>query len=159
MPNPIVVVADWFGPYRSLEKAKEALRDYGGGLYMLIGRKNGKGKHKKGIRYCGISDELSGRVNNTHSIIKSLDSRMLIIWFGEITCTQKSNALGLVEWAHIYFLELPENKNKKKNPPSQPVTVLNRWWKTDYTLVENNAHTLIGRMSLTPAGAGYLGLE
>ena len=40
--------------------------------------------------------------------------------------------LDLAEWAHIYFLQLPLNEKKKARPPDRPITVLNRWWKTDY---------------------------
>jgi len=30
--------------------------------------------------------------------------------------------------AYAYFLQLPLNERKRKNPPEHPITVYNRWW-------------------------------
>ncbi len=32
----------------------------------------------------------------------------------------------------IYFVKPALNKKKTMSPPKRPVTVLNRWWKTDF---------------------------
>ena len=40
--------------------------------------------------------------------------------------------LDLVEWAHIYTLQLPLNDKKKVNPPDHSTTIYNRWWQKDY---------------------------
>ena len=105
---------------------------------MLIG----KSKHQKSkskLQYIGIANDLSKRLNSKHHAISHL-SKELAIWMGEIGSVGipgkkskiKNIQLDLAEWAHTYFLDLPLNLKKTKNPPDQPVTVLNRWWNKDY---------------------------
>ena len=135
----VTVVIDWYGPYSSIPEARKAARnDYGDGLYMAVG----KIKHQRGykkLQYIGLSSTLAVRLSNGHKKLK-LVSQKFELWMGEVGSTgipgkkaQVTNVqLDLAEWAHSYFLELPLNNKKRRKPPKHPVTVLNRWWQSDY---------------------------
>jgi len=133
MGKQIVAIVDWYGPYRSLKEARSAARsDYGEGLYMLLGRK--KNQKKTRIQYIGVAMDISNRLTNNHKIASILEQKREI-WLGEIGSTgipgRKNKKLAiqidLVEWAHAYFLNIENNKNKTKKPPDKPITVINRW--------------------------------
>lgn len=147
MSKYVSIIIDWYGPYNLEDAIKYSKKDYADGLYMAIGKiKNQKSLSK--LQYIGISQELFNRLGRNHHKIKKL-SQECEIWLGEVgsygipgkkekvTDTQ----LDLAEWLHVYFLNLPLNSKKKKNPPSQFATVLNRWWFTDYeTLRKKRPH-------------------
>lgn len=139
MGKQIAAIVDWYGPYNSLEDARsEARSDYGEGIYMLIGRK--KNQKWTRIQYIGVAKDISTRLHNNHEKAKTL-TQEIEIWLGEIASTgipglkQKklNQQIDLVEWAHAYFLDLDCNCKKTVTPPDRPVTVINRWWKKDYT--------------------------
>ena len=136
--NYLSLIIDWFGPYDYEEAMRDAQDYYGKGLYVLIG----KTKHQKSkaiLQYIGISNELSSRFQSKHTALLNVN-RELKIWLGEIGSfgipgkkTKVTNiCLDYAEWAHAYFLELPLNERKTKNPPDRPVTVLNKWWQKDF---------------------------
>jgi hypothetical protein len=62
------------------------------------------------------------------------------IWLGEIATAEPSGrklkvtkaTLDYAEWLHARFLNLPLNLAKTKSLPPRGVTVLNRWFNTDY---------------------------
>ena len=72
-------------------------------------------------------------------------SKLSEIWLGEVASIgipgKKKQAtdlrLDLSEWCHSYFLQLPLNDKKTVNPPKEPVTIINRWWFTDYETKRN----------------------
>lgn len=130
-------IIDWYGPY-SLEEAKSASKfDYDDGLYMVIGKK----KHQRAshIQYVGLASTLGSRINGRHHKIPEV-VREQFIWLGEVTSPRTpgrkikvtDRMLDLAEWAHAYFLQLPLNTKKVKNPPDWPIVVYNRWWQKDY---------------------------
>lgn len=142
--NHIAIVIDWFGPYNSIAGAQAVARkDYGGGLYMAIGKQRYQ-KKPATLQYIGIANELSFRVSESHQKLTEV-AQSLKIWLGEVASTgipgRKSQVidlrLDLAEWAHAYFLELPLNDKKTINPPKYPVTVINRWWFKDYETKRN----------------------
>ena len=138
MAKGLVIGIDWFGPYTRKEVLKAA-SNFDGGLYLAIGRKSGKGNHKKRPQYIGISTKhLCGRAGlPSHHKLKELDSTASI-WLGEIATAEPAGkrkyatrtTLRFAEWLHAYFMALPLNERKKENLPLIPVTVLNRWWAT-----------------------------
>jgi hypothetical protein len=135
----LIVVVDWYGPYKYQEAIVLAKSEYGDGLYLCVG----KTKHQRGssvLQYVGITGkELGSRVNANHHKL-TLVTRDCEIWLGEVGSlgvpgpkTKKTNpALDFAEWALVYFLKPALNAKKIKSPPTRPVTVLNRWWKTDF---------------------------
>ncbi len=139
MNKQVAIIIDWFGIY-DLKAAKAAAKaDYGRGLYMLIGKAKSQKKNPK-LQYIGIAKELYSRIGNGHIAIRDL-SQELKIWLGEVASfgvpgkkvKKVDPMLDLAEWSHTYFLDdLPLNKKKKANPPSNPVMVYNRWWHKDY---------------------------
>ncbi|GBE30159.1 MAG TPA: hypothetical protein ENH10_10380 [Bacteroidetes bacterium] len=136
--KPIAVVINWFGPY-SYRGAIHAARDdgYTDGLYLAIGRQ--KFDKKDRVQYVGVSNNLYKRIKPIHPTLKLIDQK-LILWLGEVASTGipgkqiagKSPALEMAEWAHVYFIDPILNDKKRMNPPSSPVTVINRWWHSDY---------------------------
>ena len=134
----LVVGIDWYGPY-CLDAAKSAAEgDYDGGLYLCIGKT--RGQHHRRLQYIGKSNEkLHARLSGNHHKLKNV-TRERKIWLGEIATGnvpgRKKHAtpqsLQMAEWATARFLKLPLNDNLSESLPSRPVTVLNRWWKTDY---------------------------
>ncbi|MCI5120605.1 MAG: hypothetical protein D3908_05330 [Candidatus Electrothrix sp. AUS4] len=140
----IAIVIDWYGPYSSLEEARAALNaDYEDGLYMVIGKIPYQ-REDPTLQYIGISKKLRSRVGNNHHKLGAI-SKLSGIWLGEVASTgipgKKKQAtdlrLDLSEWCHSYFLQLPLNDKKTVNPPKEPVTVMNRWWFTDYETKRN----------------------
>lgn len=134
----LVVGIDWFGPYTLQEARNAAYKHYGGGLYLCIGKL--KGQHHTTPQYVGKStSNLASRMLKDHHKL-SLVTRARKIWLGEIvtgdvpgkkkTLTPQSVRLG--EWALAHFLALPLNERLRAQPPDRPVTVLNRWWSTNY---------------------------
>jgi len=135
----IAIVVDWYGPYSFDEARLAAKNDYGDGLYLVIGKKKGEWEHY--IQYIGVSQNLSGRVNSAHKKIHMVTCDRTL-WLGEIgsiglpgkvnSKTVIDLRIDLAESAHIYFLQPRLNDRKAYHAPKLPVTVLNRWWKTDY---------------------------
>jgi hypothetical protein len=139
MAKRLVIGIDWFGPYTRKEVLKAASY-YDGGLYLAIGRLSGKGNHKIKLQYIGLSTRgLCSRAGTSaHHKLKQLDPSVKI-WLGEIATAEPAGkrvhatrtTLSYAEWLHAYFMKLPLNERKRENLPPKPVTVLNRWWKTD----------------------------
>jgi hypothetical protein len=135
MTKHIAIVVDWYGPY-SLEAAQEDARAWTDkGLYLAIGKQ--KFERWRKIQYIGLGD-LTDRLDEDHPALgKIVKGRQ--IWLGEPISMgipgpkQKDTdpLLDLVEWSHAYFLELPLNEKKRRQPPDKPVTVVNRWWRCD----------------------------
>jgi len=138
MNKHIAIVVDWYGPYSLNEAIKVSRKDFGEGLYLLIGKTKYQKKPSK-MQYIGIADDLFSRINGNHQKIPEL-SQECSIWLGEIASlgipgpkSKVTNVqLDLAEWLHSYFLELPLNERKKVNPPDNTATLLNRWWFKDY---------------------------
>lgn len=144
LPKHLMIAIDWYGPYKTLEAARVAAKPYDWpGLYMLIG-KVGEERSSK-IQYVGISRSVSDRLNSKHHrlgarAIESSGIRDIGIWLGEVATAEPGGkkmkatktTLDFAEWLHAKFMGLPLNGMKTKSPPPRSVTVLNRWWKTDF---------------------------
>jgi hypothetical protein len=98
-----------------------------------------KHQHAVQLQYVGLATDLASRINGYHHKLP-LITRELEIWLGEVVPPRTpgrkikvtDRILDLSEWAHAYFLQLPLNQRKTINPPDLPITVYNRWWKTDF---------------------------
>ncbi len=143
--KPTVALVNWFGPY-SLDDAARASFDYDDGLYMAIGKRHYE--RRVSLQYMGLASSLSRRLNNAHHKLGQVKNDVSI-WLGEVESPRTpgrkikvtDRMLDLVEWAHIYFLELPLNQKKKQTPPDAQIVVYNRWWKIDYeTRFKNRPH-------------------
>ena len=125
----LAVIVDWYGPYNTLKEANMAAGDeYKDGLYMVIGRQ----RYQRGdsqLQYLGISDSLCERLHECHRKIQKV-TRERRLWLGVVSSLFGSGRpkLEQVEWAYIYFLQLPLNEKKKTTPPQIEITVTNRWW-------------------------------
>lgn len=134
--KPVVAVIDWFGPYSTLEDARRAAFDYDDGIYCAIGKR--KYERYSRIQYVGLANNLRARLNGTHHKLPEI-TRERTIWLGEVVSPRTpgkkikttDRMLDLAEWAHAYFLQVPLNERKKLNPPDRPITVYNKWWRTD----------------------------
>ena len=132
----VMAIVEWYGPY-SHEDAQEAALDFEDGLYIAIGKR--KYQRSLDVQYIGLASSLRSRLSTDHHKLPQI-TRDLSLWLGEVTTPRSpgrkikvtDRMLDLVEWAHIYFLQLPLNDRKKSNPPDHPITVYNRWWKSDY---------------------------
>ncbi len=134
----LMIAIHWFGPYRSLEAARAAAKvDYNDGLYLCIGMT--AYQRKPAMQYVGLAKSLHTRlIENHHKLCNVTRSRS--IWLGEVVTAEPSGkkikvtkaTLDYAEWLHAKFLELPLNDMKRKNVPARGVTVLNRFFKTDY---------------------------
>lgn len=140
-----VALVNWYGPY-SLDSALPSSFDYDDGLYMVIGRK--PYERNTSLQYMGLASSLSRRLNGYHHKLGEV-TKNLELWIGEVSSPRTpgrkikvtDRMLDLVEWAHVFFLQLPLNDKKKGSPPDLPITVYNRWWKTDYdTKYKNRPH-------------------
>ena len=138
----LMISIDWFGPY-SLEGAKTAAgSDYAHALYMCIGKAAYQRNSK--LQYIGIGTNVSTRLVNDHHKL-SLVMKDREIWLGEVSTAEPSGkkltvtkaTLDFAEWMHARFLQLPLNDKKTKGLPSRSVTVLNRWFKTDFATMRN----------------------
>lgn len=150
MPRHLMIAVDWFGPYNSLEEARDAASEWDwSGLYVCVGKL--AKQQKPAMQYVGISNQLSGRLSKRHHKL-GLDAdaadpmRDPKIWLGEVVTAEPSGkkvkvtkaTLDYAEWLHARFLRLPLNDRKTKTLPSRTVTVMNRWWKTDFKTPRRN---------------------
>lgn len=142
----IVASIDWYGPYKSPEEAKAKKLDYGEGLYMAIGRM--KRQRKDRILYVGLSDNPASRVSSSHKSLNKITGKYEI-WLGEISSIGKSGrkkgrrttTVNLAESVLIYGLKPKLNDRKKRFPPTEEITILNRWWDIDYeNEIEDRPH-------------------
>lgn len=137
-PKHLMIAVNWYGPYRQLAEAHSAAKaDYDHGLYVAIGRN--EGSTIPTLQYIGIGDPLHRRLVPQHKSLSRIAGD-LTLWLGEIATAEPSGqrmkvtktTLDYAEWLHIRFLNFDLNEKKTKKPPPRSVTVLNRWFHTDY---------------------------
>ena len=145
-----MIAVHWFGPYNSLAEAREAASKWDWpGLYLCIGKT--RRQDKQAVQYIGISKQLSKRLKSAHHKLGDVANinepiSDLKIWLGEIATAEPSGkrlkvtqtTLDYAEWLHARFMRLPLNDRKTKTLPTRSVTVLNRWWKTDFDTPRRN---------------------
>lgn len=137
MPKHLMIAVDWFGPY-DLDEAREVAKsDYAHALYMCLGRRSYQ--RAQMLQYIGIGQNVYTRLKADHHKLQEV-TRERQLWLGEIATAEPSGkklkvtraTLDYAEWLHARFLKLPLNEMKTKALPPRSVTVLNRWFKTDY---------------------------
>lgn len=141
----LMIAVNWFGPYwGDLEDIRAIARDdFDDGLYMCIGKT--PYQRKSTIQYIGIGSPIYTRMSESHHALP-LVTRSRQMWLGEVATAEPSGkklkttkaTLDYAEWLHARFMQLPLNDKKTVNPPTRSVTVLNRWWKTDYDNMRSN---------------------
>lgn len=141
---PFAALIDWCGPFSTVEDACVAVAEggYGEALYMAIGSK--RGQSKTYIQYVGITTDLTKRFNGTHPIQVLLRPKSLRLYVGIVTsqavagrkasyqAKRFSTPLYLAETALAFLMELPLNKDKRRNPPKDSIVVVNRWYREDF---------------------------
>ncbi|GEO85545.1 MULTISPECIES: hypothetical protein [Alphaproteobacteria] len=143
----LMIAVNWYGPYWDLDEVRaEARANWNHGLYMCIGMR--PYQRKVSMQYIGIGGAVHTRMTHDHHKLREV-TRERAIWLGDIATAEPSGkrlkatktTLDYAEWVHARFMQLPLNEKKTKNLPSRSVTVLNRWFKTDYeTLRKNRPH-------------------
>lgn len=145
MADSVATVANWYGPYTAstevevLAKARKAAKeDWSKGLYAAIGPGKTPRPGARRLLYMGVGNPLHSRLIPQHHRLGKLSLRQ--IWLGEIGVPgipgkrpkKIDTHLDMVEWASAFFLELPFNRMKRRNPPDTSCVVVNRWWGTDF---------------------------
>lgn len=144
MPKHLMIAVNWYGPYKSLEDARNAALPYDWpGLYLCIGQRTQENISR--LQYIGISNSLSSRLISRHHKLgtpNNIDNTIsnMKIWLGDISTAEPSGkrmkvtltTLDYAEWLHARFLKLPLNDKKTKQLPPRSVTVLNRWFYPDF---------------------------
>lgn len=141
----LMITVDWFGPYGGdLQQIRSVARaDFEDGLYMCIGKK--PYQRNSAMQYVGIGSPIHTRLHDGHHVLPEV-TRSRQMWLGEIATAEPSGkkikytkaTLDYAEWLHARFMQLPLNDKKTKSLPPRSVTVLNRWWKTDYVTMRSN---------------------
>lgn len=143
----LMIAINWYGPYPDLDEArKHARHDYVHGLYLAIGKC--KYERRRALQYVGIGNSIHTRLTSRHHKL-SLIVRERTLWLGEIVTAEPSGkrlkatraTLDFAEWLHARFLRLPLNDKKTKALPPRSVTVLNRWFATDYETPRRRPHS------------------
>jgi hypothetical protein len=131
----IALIVDWYGPYVTIEKAKQAAAEFGEVLYMAVGKRRYQCAATARMRYVGISTDPKSRISTGHHKLPEI-TRDFGVWFGEIGSqsiagrksrnhpVRHSRAIALAEWVLAYFLKLPLNEKKRKNPPNEAVILI-----------------------------------
>lgn len=138
-----MISIDWYGPYDLESASKVASSDFGGALYLCIGKR--KSQRDQSLQYIGIGNDVRTRLKNDHHKLKHV-SRDRQIWLGEISTAEPSGrklkvtdaTLDYAEWAYARFFDLPLNEKKSIGLPSRSFTVLNRWWHKDFERSRKN---------------------
>ena len=142
----LMIAINWYGPYADMDEARRRARhDYEHGLYLAIGKC--RYERRLALQYVGIGAAIHTRLNERHHKL-SLVIRERSLWLGEIATAEPSGkrlkatrtTLDFAEWLHARFLRLPLNDKKTKALPSRNVTVLNRWFATDYETPRARPH-------------------
>lgn len=141
----LMIAVNWFGPFWGELEAIRAVarRDWDDGLYVCIGKR--PYQRRDTIQYIGIGSPLHTRLHDGHHKLPEV-TRSRQLWLGEIATSEPSGkrlkatkaTLDYAEWLHARFMQLPLNSMKTKSLPARSVTVLNRWWKTDYETMRSN---------------------
>jgi|688.fasta_scaffold551110_1 hypothetical protein len=130
MTEELNVKIHWHGAYSFDDE--EQLKKRGNGIYLLTGKRAGRGyRDDIGIQYIGITelsfwDRFKDKNHKIHSI------KELEIWCGEIQypSTFTRQHLELSESLIVYYWQPNLNERKKVYPPSN-TTVVSHWFKRD----------------------------
>ena len=138
-----MISIDWFGPYTLDGAAEAAKSDYDHALYMCIGKR--KYERTAKLQYIGIGTNVTTRLKEDHHKLSHVTSERQM-WLGEVSTAEPSGkklkvtpaTLDFAEWVYVRFLHPPLNVQKAVGLPPRSVTVLNRWFKTDYVTMRSN---------------------
>lgn len=153
--DTIATVVNWFGPFTGvnstdvLRNARRAAQEFSGtwhGLYTAIGAGESLRRGPRNMLYMGVGNPLETRLNPAHHKLGKL--HLGALWLGEVAVHDLVGAqvkkldihADIAEWAHAFFLELPYNTQKRRNPPEHSCVVTNRWFATDYSTRVDRPH-------------------
>lgn len=145
----------WVGPFKSYEEIKEYERDVNTAhkslfnFYFFSGHKYKQRKNKI-FRYFGIHkrfDCITKRLNERHSHFSEFDKdNDLNIWIGAFGCSDNQTEQNIEDVETLIistYFESLENI-RKKNPPSQSICLINRWYdKNDVEWINRKRDTAL----------------
>lgn len=132
----------WVGSFKCIDEVKEYEKSHDTAdkslfsFYFFSGHKYRQRKSKI-FRYFGIhkkADNITKRLNERHSHFSKFDcDDDLNIWIGSFACSKDQDNVHNIEDVETLFIstysgELTENIIKTKNPPSESICVINRWY-------------------------------
>jgi hypothetical protein len=123
------IILNWFGPYAFDEVLQD--KESGNGIYLVTGKRPYERTAK--IQYCGITENsFAYRLKTHHKIHEVTKDRRF--WLAQIEYPVEFNReiLETAEKIIIYAWQYDLNEKKKYTPP-QPTTIINFWFKKDYT--------------------------
>jgi hypothetical protein len=146
----LALMIDWYGPLKSVGAAKNTAKEWGAGevLYLATGRR--RYQRTSGLQYVGISNDISNRFNDPKHKITTAVVADLSIWIGFVvshaaagrraggSTVAHSRGVEQAEWVVAYFMAMPLNRKKRRQPPKESSILVNRWFnaKTE----ERRAH-------------------
>ena len=135
---PVAVIVDWYGPYKSFDDFKEAMKGWSKKertLYMALGSYNK-------VRYIGMTESPQSRPNN-HPILREQNNKTF--YTGNIVTQgisgrrseKRAPDLAIAEHILIRRIEPKLNTQLVYTLPDDCVSVFSRFFKTDN---EEEAH-------------------
>lgn len=129
---PVAVIVNWYGPYRSFEDFKEAMKGWSKKertLYMALGSYNK-------VRYVGMTERPNSRPNQ-HPKLKDKKNRSF--YTGNIVTQgisgprsrKHSPDLAIAEHVLVYDLKPELNDKMKDTVPRDCVSVFSQFFRTD----------------------------
>lgn len=129
MSSHTTVIVNWRDPFSYDEI--ESNPDLGDGLYLATGKL--KHKREETIQYCGITEGSFIRRFKSHHKLHNIN-RDKKFWIGKVQYPDEASRyyLEMAESMIIYFWQPELNEMKKISLP-KPITLINNWYKKDYT--------------------------
>jgi hypothetical protein len=138
MPASLLMVAvDWYGPFDTLDAAKQRGEDSGVGEFLYLAYEPGLGGQKS---YIGLSSNVTGRLTSSHHVLGRWPDGSFELWIGIIASQSEpgrrpadspvyhSGALHFAEHMIAYFVQTSENVSKRRGSPGRSGTVFSRWF-------------------------------
>lgn len=138
MPASLLMVAvDWYGPLKTLTKARQRGEASGVGEFLYLGYQTNPPEKA----YIGISSNITGRLTPAHHVMGSWEDGSFDLWIGIIASQSEpgrrpvdspvyhSGATHFAEHMIAYFVETSENVRKRRHHPDRSGVVLNRWFR------------------------------
>jgi hypothetical protein len=129
MTEELTVKIHWSGAYTLDDE--EQLKARGNGLYLLTGKRSGRGyKDEIGIQYVGITERsfLDRFKDKYHKVD---DIKELEIWCGEIEYPTQFDRkhLEIAEKLIVYYWKPKLNERKIVERPKENITIVSHWFK------------------------------
>jgi len=123
------LIVDWRGPFTLEDIERDP--ELSNGLYLATGKL--KYQRSANIQYCGITEgSFFNRLRYHHKVHEIFKEQQF--WLGSIRYPNEASRryLELVESMIICFWK-PKLNEKKKFAAPKSITLINKWFKKDYT--------------------------